>query len=202
MERQVIADITAAAGRLGGGRMPPFTEDSWHLRLGRIADWAEELRSAARAGGWKLQPVVGRRPKRPAGMVELLSGIYAIDEQGEIWMKQFLADQVPSERTVAAARMEHREDKLLRGPTPSHCQEPGRPAGDHPARRPGGPAARRPGDRRSSRLGLGWERGRCRISYRKEVGRSVVRVRGMGIAVAGLEVVDRGQRAAQGPISG
>jgi hypothetical protein len=39
--------------------MPPFTEDSWHLRLGRIADWAEELRSAAQAGGWKLQPVVG-----------------------------------------------------------------------------------------------------------------------------------------------
>src|SRR5688500_15436176 len=91
VERQVIADITAAARRLGGGRMPPFTEDSWHLRLGRIADWAEELRSAARVGGWKLQAVVGRHPKRPAGMVELLSGIYAIGEQGEIWMKQLLA---------------------------------------------------------------------------------------------------------------
>lgn len=110
VERQAIADIAAAAGRLHGGRMPPFTEDSWHLRLGRIANWAEVLRSAARTGGWKLRPVVGRSPERPAGMAELLSGIYAIGEQGEIWMKQLLAGEVPSERAVAKA------ESFLTGP--------------------------------------------------------------------------------------
>jgi hypothetical protein len=83
--------------------MSPFTGDSWHVRLGRIANWAGVLRLAARAGGWELRPVVGRRPGRPAGMVELLSGIYAIGEHGEIWMKQLLAGEVPPEGVVAQA---------------------------------------------------------------------------------------------------
>jgi hypothetical protein len=43
-------------------------------------------------------------------MVELLSGICAIGEQGEIWMKQLLTDEVPSERTVAQA------ESFLTGP--------------------------------------------------------------------------------------
>jgi hypothetical protein len=36
-------------------------------------------------------------------MVELLSGIYAIGEHGEIWMKQLLAGEVPPEGVVAQA---------------------------------------------------------------------------------------------------
>jgi hypothetical protein len=62
VERQVIKDIGAATNPLHGGRMAPFTEDSWHIRIGRIANWAGVLRLAARSGGWVLQPVVGRRP--------------------------------------------------------------------------------------------------------------------------------------------
>jgi len=103
VERQVLADIAAATNLLHGGRMPPFTEDSWHVRLGRIANWAGVMRLAARAGGWNLRPVVGRPPERPAGMVEFLSGIYAIGEQGEIWLKHLLAGEVPPERAVAQA---------------------------------------------------------------------------------------------------
>ena len=110
MERQVIADIVAATNPLHGGRMAPFTGDSWHVRLGRIANWAGVLRLAARAGGWKLGPVLGRRPERPAGMAQLLSGIYAVGEQGEIWLKQFLAGEVPPERAVVQA------ESFLTGP--------------------------------------------------------------------------------------
>lgn len=76
--RQVIMDIGTATNPLHGGRMAPFTEDSLHVRIGRIANWAGVLRLAARSGGWVLQPVVGRRPPHPAGMTELLSGIYAV----------------------------------------------------------------------------------------------------------------------------
>ncbi|GFE21132.1 hypothetical protein Sliba_15850 [Streptomyces nigrescens] len=51
VERQVVADIMAATNALHGGRLAPFTEDSWHVRIGRIANWAGVLRLAARAGG-------------------------------------------------------------------------------------------------------------------------------------------------------
>ncbi|MGW1182564.1 hypothetical protein ACWD7Y_03620 [Streptomyces drozdowiczii] len=90
VERQVIKDIGAATNPLHGGRMAPFTEDSWHVRIGRIANWAGVLRLAARSGGWVLKPVAGRIPPNLAGMTELLSGIYAVGEQGEIWMRQLL----------------------------------------------------------------------------------------------------------------
>lgn len=104
VERQVVVDIMAATNALHGGRLAPFTEDSWHVRIGRIANWAGVLRLAARAGGWELQPVVGRRPSTPAGMAELLSGIYAIGEQGEMWMKQLLREsRVPSESEIGQA---------------------------------------------------------------------------------------------------
>lgn len=101
VERQVMKDIGSATNPLHGGRMAPFTEDSWHVRIGRIANWAGVLRLAARAGGWVLQPVAGRRPPHPAGMAELMSGIYAVGEQGEIWMKQLLKAELPPEDEIA-----------------------------------------------------------------------------------------------------
>ncbi|MEU6353216.1 hypothetical protein ABZ896_28470 [Streptomyces sp. NPDC047072] len=103
VERQVIKDITAATNPLHGGRTAPFTEDSWHVRIGRIANWAGVLRLAARSGGWVLRPVAGCRPPRPAGMAELLSGIYAVGEQGEIWMRRFLKGEPPPEGEIAKA---------------------------------------------------------------------------------------------------
>ncbi|AZQ37813.1 hypothetical protein EJ357_33745 [Streptomyces cyaneochromogenes] len=103
VEREVMADIRAATNALHGGRLPPFTEDSWHVRIGRIANWAGVLRLAARAGGWELQPVIGQRPAHPAGMAELLSGIYAVGEQGEIWMKQLREGCPPPEGEIAEA---------------------------------------------------------------------------------------------------
>ncbi|MET7702278.1 hypothetical protein [Streptomyces sp. NPDC005485] len=104
LERQVLADITAATNALHGGRTAPLTEDSWHVRIGRIANWAGVLRLAARAGGWELRPVAGRSPAHPAGMAELLSGIYAVGEQGEQWMKQFLSGGgTPPEGEIARA---------------------------------------------------------------------------------------------------
>jgi hypothetical protein len=83
MERQVMADIRAATNALHGGRLTPFTEDLWHVRIGRITNWARVIRLAARAGEWELQPVVGQSPPHPAGMAELQSGTYAVGEQGE-----------------------------------------------------------------------------------------------------------------------
>ncbi|MFF6776547.1 hypothetical protein ACFY8W_23730 [Streptomyces sp. NPDC012637] len=103
VERQVMADIGAATNALHGGRLAPFTEDSWHVRIGRIANWAGVLRLAARAGGWQLRPVVGHSPTRPAGMAELLSGIYAVGEQGEVWMQQLLKGELPPEDEIAKA---------------------------------------------------------------------------------------------------
>ncbi|MFE5113554.1 hypothetical protein [Streptomyces sp. NPDC056663] len=73
------------------------------MRIGRIANWAGVLRLAARAGGWVLQPGAGRRPPQPAGMAELMSGIYAVGEQGEIWMKQLLKDELPPGDEIAKA---------------------------------------------------------------------------------------------------
>ncbi|MGW1591510.1 hypothetical protein [Streptomyces sp. NPDC002386] len=103
VERQVIKDIAAATNPLHGGRTAPFTEDSWHVRIGRIANWAGVLRLAARSGGWVLQPVAGRIPSNPAGMSELLSGIYAVGEQGEAWMQQLLKGELPPEDEIARA---------------------------------------------------------------------------------------------------
>ncbi|MGW6202352.1 hypothetical protein ACWF9B_01670 [Streptomyces sp. NPDC055089] len=102
-ERQVIKDIGCGTNALHGGRLAPFTEDSWHVRVGRIANWAGVLRLAAGSGGWALQPVVGLLPPNPAGMAELLSGIYAVGEQGEIWMRQLLRGELPPEDDIAEA---------------------------------------------------------------------------------------------------
>lgn len=104
VERQVLADVMAATNALHGGRLPPFAEDDWYVRIGRVANWAGVLRLAARAGGWELRPVTGHPPPRPSGMAELLCGIYAVGEQGERWMRRFLADRVPpAESDIAAA---------------------------------------------------------------------------------------------------
>lgn len=103
VERQVIRDIRAATSPLHGGRVAPFTMDSWHVRIGRIANWAGVLRLAARAGGWVLEPVAGRNPPASAGMTELLSGIYAVGEQGEIWMRELLRGELPAEEEIAQA---------------------------------------------------------------------------------------------------
>ncbi|MER5741517.1 hypothetical protein ABT117_38495 [Streptomyces sp. NPDC002262] len=104
VERAVVADIAAATNALHGGRLPPFTEDDWYVRIGRIANWAGVIRLAARAGGWELRPVAGRAPDRPAGMTELLSGIYAIAAPAETWMRRFVeARQPPSEQDMARA---------------------------------------------------------------------------------------------------
>ncbi|MGV9301821.1 hypothetical protein ACWDLG_00470 [Nonomuraea sp. NPDC003727] len=103
LERQVMEDIKAATNPLHGGRLAPFTEDSWPVRIGRIANWAGVLRLAAQAGGWELQPVVGHSPTQPAGMAELLSGIYAVGEQGETWMKELLRGGLPREDEIAKA---------------------------------------------------------------------------------------------------
>ena len=110
VEQRVLKDIKAATNPLHGGRMAPFTDDTWHVRIGRIANWAGVLRLAARAGGWVLQPVAGRRPPHPAGMAELLSGIYAVGEQGELWMGQLLRGELPPEGEVAKA------ESFLTGP--------------------------------------------------------------------------------------
>jgi len=110
VERQVLEDIRAATNPLHGGRTAPFTEDTWHVRIGRISNWAGVLRLAARAGGWVLRPVARRHPPRPAGMAELLSGIYAVGEQGELWMGQLLRGELPPEGDVAKA------ESFLTGP--------------------------------------------------------------------------------------
>ncbi|SBT37240.1 hypothetical protein GA0070611_0136 [Micromonospora auratinigra] len=100
----MIKDVGAATNALHGGRLAPFIDDPWQVRIGRIANWAGVIRLAARAGAWELQPVVGQRPPRPAGMAELLSGIYAVGEQGERWMQQFLkGDGPPAEDAIAKA---------------------------------------------------------------------------------------------------
>ncbi|MCX5384517.1 hypothetical protein [Streptomyces sp. NBC_00083] len=103
VERQVMRDIRCATNPLHGGRTAPFSDDPGRVRVGRIANWAGVLRLAARAGDWVLRPVAGRRPPRPAGMAELLSGIYAVGEQGEIWMKRCLAGEMPPQAELAKA---------------------------------------------------------------------------------------------------
>ncbi|MFJ4189702.1 hypothetical protein [Kitasatospora sp. NPDC089509] len=80
-ERRMIDDIAAATV----GCPPSSTELPWPARLARIVRWAAVLRLAAGAGGWELTPVTGAAPPRPAGMAVLLSGVYAVGEQGELW---------------------------------------------------------------------------------------------------------------------
>ncbi|MEU7134982.1 hypothetical protein [Streptomyces sp. NPDC046261] len=92
-ERRVLDDLVAAADPLHGGALPPHTGDSLYVRVARIRRWAGALRLAARAGGWELFPVTGLDPRaldRPAGMADLLSGIYALAEQGERWQQLLL----------------------------------------------------------------------------------------------------------------
>ncbi|MFJ7279051.1 hypothetical protein [Kitasatospora sp. NPDC098663] len=92
-ERQILADVMTATNPLHGGHLPPYDDESPYVRLGRIANWAGVLRLAARAGGWELRPVVDREPSsltRPMGMADLLSGIYALAEQGERWQQLML----------------------------------------------------------------------------------------------------------------
>jgi hypothetical protein len=101
-QRKVIAGIVAATCFRRGARSAPFSDDPWDVRIGRIAKWAGVVRSAAEVGGWMLQPVAGRSPQRPVGMAELLSALYAIGEQGEIWTREFLTSQAwPPEQQIA-----------------------------------------------------------------------------------------------------
>ncbi|MFI9122812.1 hypothetical protein ACIGW0_26055 [Streptomyces bikiniensis] len=93
-EGPILADLVAATNPLHGGRLPPHTGDAVYVRLGRIGNWAGALRLAARAGGWKLRPVVGTDPSslvRPFDAADLLSGVYALAEQGEQWQRLMLA---------------------------------------------------------------------------------------------------------------
>ncbi|QLE73678.1 hypothetical protein FGW37_20700 [Streptomyces rectiverticillatus] len=102
-ERGILADLVAATNPLHGGALPPHTGDSLYVRIGRICNWAGAVRLAARAGGWELSPVTGQDPSaltRPAGMAALLSGIYALAEQGERWQELLLT----TARTVSRGR--------------------------------------------------------------------------------------------------
>jgi len=113
-ERRILADVVAATNPLHGGRLPPHRDESMHVRLGRIGNWAGVLRLAARAGGWELHPVVGAEPSsltRPIGMADLLSGIYALVEQGEQWQQLMLA--TISDRNAAARNDPSRQPKDL-----------------------------------------------------------------------------------------
>ncbi|MFD8328490.1 hypothetical protein [Streptomyces lydicus] len=88
VEWQVLADVRAATNALHGGHLPPHTREPVHVRVGRLANWAGVCRLAARAGGWQLFPVAGTDASAatgPVGMADLLSGIYALAEQGERW---------------------------------------------------------------------------------------------------------------------
>ncbi|CAM5422938.1 hypothetical protein BOQ63_020770 [Streptomyces viridifaciens] len=98
-ERRIIDDIAAAAV----GCPPSPDELPWRARLARIVRWAAVLRLAAGAGGWELAPVAGAAPPRPAGMAALLSAVYAVGEQGEIWLRGLPADGPPPVAEVLKA---------------------------------------------------------------------------------------------------
>ncbi|MFC5887397.1 hypothetical protein [Kitasatospora aburaviensis] len=94
VERRILDDLVAATNPLHGGSLPPHDDESLYVRLGRIRNWAGAVRLAAQAGGWELRPVAGTAPSsltRPIGMADLLSGIYALAEQGERWQRRMLA---------------------------------------------------------------------------------------------------------------
>ncbi|MFD5464411.1 hypothetical protein ACFWIQ_16540 [Kitasatospora sp. NPDC127059] len=98
-ERRTIDDIAAATV----GCPPPAGELPWRARLARIVRWAAVLRLAARAGGWELVPVAGAAPARPAGMATLLSAVYAVGEQGEIWLDALRTQGPPPVAEVGRA---------------------------------------------------------------------------------------------------
>ncbi|MFJ3791382.1 hypothetical protein [Kitasatospora sp. NPDC090091] len=112
VERRTLDDLVAATNPLHGGRLPPHDDESLHVRLGRIRNWAGVVRLAARAGGWELRPVVGTDPSsltRPIGMADLLSGIYALAEQGERWQQQMLAAIADRNAAARSRPPGHRE---------------------------------------------------------------------------------------------
>ncbi|MFD8701201.1 hypothetical protein ACFV1W_01080 [Kitasatospora sp. NPDC059648] len=90
-ERRIIDDIAAATV----GCPPAPGGLPWRARLARVVRWAAVLRLAAQAGGWELLPVAGAAPPRPAGMAVLLSAVYAVGEQGEIWLDALGAEGPP-----------------------------------------------------------------------------------------------------------
>ncbi|MER7669436.1 hypothetical protein ABTY61_13315 [Kitasatospora sp. NPDC096128] len=98
-ERRMIDDIAAATV----GCPTPSTDLPWRARLARIVRWAAVLRLAARAGGWELTPVGDTPPPRPAGMAVLLSALYAVGEQGELWLDALRTDGPPSLAEVVRA---------------------------------------------------------------------------------------------------
>ncbi|MFD8753140.1 hypothetical protein ACFV0O_19495 [Kitasatospora sp. NPDC059577] len=101
VERRVMDDIAAAT--VGFGYLDPSVELPLRARVRRVATWAGVLRLAARAGDWELSPVAGVLPPRPARMAELLSAVYAVGEQGEVWLRQLPVDGPPPPRAVARA---------------------------------------------------------------------------------------------------
>ncbi|MFF2074663.1 hypothetical protein ACFVXG_07895 [Kitasatospora sp. NPDC058162] len=101
LERRIIDDIAAATV----GCPTPPEELPWIARLARITRWAAALRLAAGAGGWELTPVTDAVPPRPAGMAELLSGIYAVGEQGEIWRRNLRTEGPPPIAEVVKAEV-------------------------------------------------------------------------------------------------
>ncbi|MFE3905392.1 hypothetical protein ACFXPY_35165 [Streptomyces sp. NPDC059153] len=112
-ERRILADVVAATNPLHGGHLPPHDDESVYMRLGRIRNWAGVLRLAARAGGWELHPVVGTDPSsltRPIGMADLLSGIYALAEQGERWQQLMLAIIADLNATARNQPSQQRQD--------------------------------------------------------------------------------------------
>ncbi|RKN76104.1 hypothetical protein D7231_03520 [Streptomyces klenkii] len=115
-ERRILADLVAATNPLHGGSLLPHTGDFLYVRIGRITNWAGALRLAARADGWELFPVAGRDPAdlaRPAGMADLLSGVYALAEQGEQWQELLLATARTVRRGQSLAReIEARHPRL------------------------------------------------------------------------------------------
>ncbi|MFG3049413.1 hypothetical protein ACGFZP_00480 [Kitasatospora sp. NPDC048239] len=112
-ERRILADIVAATNPLHGGRLPPHDDESLYVRLGRIGNWAGVLRLAARAGSFELRPVAGTDPSsqtRPVGMADLLSGIYALAEQGERWQRLMLATVAELNAAARSRPPQERQD--------------------------------------------------------------------------------------------
>lgn len=71
------------------------------------------LRLAAQAGGWELTPAVDTDASsltRPIGMADLLSGIYALAEQGERWQELMLATVADLNAAARNQSPEQRQD--------------------------------------------------------------------------------------------
>ncbi|MCG6499819.1 hypothetical protein [Kitasatospora sp. A2-31] len=114
LERRILDDLVAATNPLHGGHLPPHDNESLYVRLGRIRNWAGVVRLAAQAGGWELRPLAGTDPSsltRPLGMADLLSGIYALAEQGERWQQRMLAT-IADRNTAARSRPAGQQETL------------------------------------------------------------------------------------------